>query len=225
MQVPERVVDRRCRQQRQILLRATHQPRERCVPACVAVAVCVRFIDEDEPVHVHGHIQDGLIAAELPLLREFLVRDNSGGQILFIEFRLPHAVAELRGGNHQHMVPVLLYMLADQIEADHRLTHADAVGVEHPAVAIHDRPGAGGTVALEGGQAVRDGLRHRLVAVDLDQRTQEHVFWSGVERRRTEQVEQLVAEVVGVVPQALMPPERARDHVRLVSGPSRVRGW
>ena len=110
-------------------------------------------------------------------------------------------------------------VLADELHADLRLAHAHAVGVEDAAVAVENPLGPGKAVALEGGERVQ--LRHgrvvvQVAPVEFQQSAQEHGLGVALQEWRPQEVQQRFAEVLGVVPEPLVPIQCHADDVGLV---------
>ena len=110
-------------------------------------------------------------------------------------------------------------MLPDELDTDLGLPHTHAIGVEHAAVTVQNALRPRKTVALESGERVQ--LRQRrvvfqIVPVEFQQGAEEDGLGVAVQEWRPQEFQQLFAEVLGVVPEPLVPIECHADDVGLV---------
>ena len=117
------------------------------------------------------------------------------------------------------MLSLLLGVFPDKLQADLGLAHAHAIGEQHPSVVLQDALCPGKPIPLEGSEGVQLSRRRHIVqfsVVKLQQRAEEDGLRVALQKRRPQQVQQPPAEVIGVVPEALMPLQGHSNHIGLV---------
>ena len=230
VEVPQPVVDRRRRQQHDLLGRTAQQPLHRPIPAGVLVAQRVRLVDDDQAVGVLGVVEMTMpvtcLRHELLVGGELLEGDDLRRQLGLVDPLTP-ALGELRGGDDEREDAVLLGALLDEREPDLRLAGPDPIRVDNPAVAAGDDAGALVAVALEGselqpGRAARAQRIVRLRTVQLKQSAQIHGHRIDLAGIGEQQLAQLLLERRRLPPELVEPRDRVARDRHVVVGEAKL---
>ena len=125
----------------------------------------------------------------MPVLGQLLVGHHGPRQVRFAEALLPEAVAKLRRGYDQHVLSEVPSVFPDELDADLRLAHAHAVGVEDAAVAIQNPLRPCQPVPLESREGVQVRERYivvQLTLVEFEQRPEKHSLGIALQGRRSQ---------------------------------------
>jgi hypothetical protein len=152
IQIPKRVVDRRGREQQDIAPLAGEQsPQRRRPRGRVGIAVVVCLVHHDERVIVQRVSEVRLLASQLNVVGQLLVRHalDSAIEGEVMEEAVPGGVAKARGAHEEHSLATLAVVL-DDLAGREGLSEPDTVGNHHPAVLVQDLAGTPDAVLLEG---------------------------------------------------------------------------
>ena len=114
------------------------------------------LVDDDQPIHVLVHQKHAPATAtrKLPIIGQLLIGDHRGGQVRLGQAPLPQTVPQLRRRYHQYVMPQILGVLADELDPNLGLPHANPVRVQNPTISIQNALCPGEPMPLEGRKVV-----------------------------------------------------------------------
>ena len=175
VQVEQRVVHRRCRQQHDLLRVASRQQAAHHLGLLRGrVPKVVRLVDHYHRVLVKLVAQVLVLLPPVPQLGVRVDLD-APRHVVLVQERFPHRRLQRRRRDDQHPLAGLVGGPAHHLGSHERLAQADLVGDDHAVVLVEDPQHPRHALALEAREPHR---RHQVVvghvAVQLEQHPQEH---------------------------------------------------